>query len=150
MICYLLTVFFSVNNQHKYKCWIISDSIWWCEETKNLADYLLENVLSFYNCESCICDLYLLSDSIFYCQIKSFSHHTHALFCFFIYFIKQIIFKQIQLEKKNGTRMLEVEITQQRSIHTTKWEIVLGMKINDRFFFCSTIFLFSQVCLYIK
>jgi hypothetical protein len=25
--------------------------------------------------------------------------------------------------------MLEVEITQQRSIHTTKWEIVLGMLI---------------------
>ncbi|CAF0959904.1 unnamed protein product, partial [Didymodactylos carnosus] len=25
--------------------------------------------------------------------------------------------------------MLEVEITQQRSIHTTKWEIVLGMNV---------------------
>jgi type IV secretory pathway VirB3-like protein len=44
--------------------------------------------------------------------------------------------------------MLEVEITQQRSIHTTKWEIVLGMLIlilNQLNFF---ILLLSGMSLY--
>lgn len=77
-------------------------------------------------------DLYLLSDSIFSWQIESFSHHQRRTCCFVFFFLQYkavsfshnfIIYKD---KGKKHTSMLEVEITQQRSIHTTKWEIILG------------------------
>lgn len=44
--------------------------------------------------------------------------------------------------------MLEVEITQQRSIHTTKWEIVLGKSMKKIFHHCLPFFSRSGMSLY--
>lgn len=44
--------------------------------------------------------------------------------------------------------MLEIEITQQRSIRTTKWEIILGMKIKLKKKFFLFVFVLSGMSLY--
>lgn len=78
-------------------------------------------------------DLCLRSDSIIHCQSKKAeSSHSiniervHVLFVCRSFIQSSALIISKSTREKKRTEMLEVEITQQRSIHTTKWEIVLG------------------------